>query len=749
MHRLCHSLLSFGWVLAGSEELCGSRWWRRAHDGLRLQEPWSAPCPWEAGGSVWGNVRVPAESVERSWGGDEDIIITIELERSGHRFYDLDPLAETTFAQLFATNGARCAAPRRAALGAAACSRFGAGADLSGVSDMIGNKFCEHPEAKDARALFCRYPPRFYAHAGICRQYAQFCPFEELKSETNPSHIDLAVVNVDAEMFYALEECGAFKSEFWIFKVFVHWCPHCQQLMPLLYRLALRLRQAKVAFLRFGAVNCATEHALCSEQGWLGHPLLVAKYLGPDQAVHGAIEHWIDVVKDAQLRQMLPRYALPGEFPVLKLLLEHLPTNLVPTVAWADLFEAPPGPSGACPNVTALHPEHPTSMEDFVGNGWHDVERNFTVRRRMTDALIMLRHIFQEWIAPVGDDGLPRIWTYEFPASMEVEGSQAPPLLEGSLPGALGGHRVYLVYFHDCREVACFCCVFVIVGCRLLWKIHRDAWGKPRPSVSRCRISQGNVEAFSYRQLIDIEAWVALLIRNLPEAFAIQSFLRELHRALMIRVRAAQTKEGSSLCANEWKSLTSNLLASINDVGQKHFAFPSACASDTCRMWSLLHILASEGLRKERMGLESRPAQPHAMLSALRGFIDHFFKCHYCRRHFLRQYEEGSYGRQLAEESYEELVLYLWRFHTAVSTRVSALHSCVDSDRRWPPSSLCPSCWQPSDQSALWEVLSEAKAKTKEGQPTLRALEMSAMPNEAEILKFLESSFSEQMELQT
>lgn len=42
------------------------------------------------------------------------------------------------------------------------------------------------------------------------------------------------------------------------------------------------------------------------------------------------------------------------------------------------------------------------------------------------------------------------------------------------------------------------------------------------------------------------------------------------------------------------------------------------------------------------------------MLSALRGFIDHFFKCHYCRRHFLRQYEEGSYGRQLAEESYED-----------------------------------------------------------------------------------------------
>eukprot|EP00913_Durusdinium_trenchii_P028540 g26768.t1 len=255
----------------------------------------------------------------RSWGGDEDIIITIELERSGHRFYDLDPLAETTFAQLFATNGARCAAPRRAALGAAACSRFGAGADLSGVSDMIGNKFCEHPEAKDARALFCRYPPRFYAHAGICRQYAQFCPFEELNGVWR---VRRGVRRLQKRVLDLQGFCALVPS------------------LP-------AADAPAVAFLRFGAVNCATEHALCSEQGWLGHPLLVAKYLGPDQAVHGAIEHWIDVVKDAQLRQMLPRYALPGEFPVLKLLLEHLPTNLVPTVAWADLFEAPPGPSGA------------------------------------------------------------------------------------------------------------------------------------------------------------------------------------------------------------------------------------------------------------------------------------------------------------------------------------------------------------------------------------------------------------------
>ena len=82
---------------------------------------------------------------------------------------------------------------------------------------------------------------------------------------------------------FVVEDCGVFSKELWIFKVFVHWCPHCQQLMPRLYKLALILRQRGVRAVRFGAVNCATEHELCAAQNWPGHPLLVARYLGPDR----------------------------------------------------------------------------------------------------------------------------------------------------------------------------------------------------------------------------------------------------------------------------------------------------------------------------------------------------------------------------------------------------------------------------------------------------------------------------------
>ena len=139
--------------------------------------------------------------------------------------------------------------------------------------------------------------------------------------------------------------------------------------MPLLYRLALVLRQRGIKGLRFGAVNCATEHELCAAQNWPGHPLLIARYLGPDRAVHDAIEHWVDVVKDAQLRQMLPRYALPGEFPVLKILLEQLPSSMLPKSSWSFLFDADAehAQSSGCANLTALHLEHP---EDSVGESW-------------------------------------------------------------------------------------------------------------------------------------------------------------------------------------------------------------------------------------------------------------------------------------------------------------------------------------------------------------------------------------------
>ena len=131
----------------------------------------------------------------------------------------------------------------------------------------------------------------------------------------------------------------------------------------------------------------------------------------------------------------------------------------------------------------------------------------------------------------------------------------------------------------------------------------------------------GNADAFSHGQLLIMESWVELLARNLPDAFGLADPLQELQRALLQRVRASQTPEGSSLCADEWKLLTAPVLTRIAEVGQRDFVVASACASDTCRMWSLLHTLASEGFRREQWELSSNselilsPSSPDVTLS--------------------------------------------------------------------------------------------------------------------------------------
>jgi len=562
--------------------------------------------------------------------------------------------------------GQSCATHSRGAPIQTDCTATKPSASFRDVSERVGQKFCAHPEAKETRALFCRYPPRFYGHQGVCRQYSQFCPFQELQVERDAERVETAVVNVDAQLFGALESCGVLREEIWIFKVFVHWCPHCQQLMPRLYRLAFMLQRWGVRQLRFGAINCATEHDLCASQKWPGHPLLVVKYLGIKRHIHDAIEHWVNVVKDAQLRAMLPRYAVPGEYPLLKLLLEQLPEEVAPPAVWKPLFDdEASAQSGACPNVTAMHPTVPSNVDEVVGNAWSDGEADVTPRKRWTDALLSVQLIFQEWIAPLGDDG--------------------------------------------------------------------------------------NVHAFSYQQVLVMESWVELLTSNLPPAFGILDQLLILRRHLRARLRDAQAPDGGCLCVDEWREWTAPLMKRVADVGQQNFSVSSACLSDTCRFWSLLHTIAAQGHHRQ-LGFtpaEENPTSrlsPNSLLTTVHGFIQHFFKCLYCRRHFLEQFDMGSYGLGQARTNTADTVLYFWRLHNAVSVRVAAEHGCADADRRWPPISLCPQCWE-TRTSNDWPILAESLAlrgKYLLDEQPLRWFRLKAIPEEFAILQFLINAFIEE-----
>merc|ERR1712125_220665 len=94
---------------------------------------------------------------------------------------------------------------------------------------------------------------------------------------------------------------------------------------------------------------------------------------------------------------------------------------------------------------------------------------------------------------------------------------------------------------------------------------------------------------------------------------------------------------------------------------------------------------SAEPSAETSQSLSRRALKPGDLLDVVRKFIEEYFKCMYCRRHFLEQFDNGSYGLAFARRDPAQAVLYFWRLHSAVSVRVASEHGCNTIDRRWPP----------------------------------------------------------------
>ena len=94
-----------------------------------------------------------------------------------------------------------------------------------------------------------------------------------------------------------------------------------------------------------------------------GHPLLVAKYLGPDTSIHGAIEHWVDVVKE-RLRTRWNK-----SLNCLTWRVWHVVWHVTCTTWLCHLFGLPefPGRSVAADASTLCHAWGVSSAQDFAG----------------------------------------------------------------------------------------------------------------------------------------------------------------------------------------------------------------------------------------------------------------------------------------------------------------------------------------------------------------------------------------------
>ncbi|KAF4693392.1 Rad2 nuclease [Perkinsus olseni] len=123
------------------------------------------------------------------------------------------------------------------------------------------------------------------------------------------------------------------------------------------------------------------------------------------------------------------------------------------------------------------------------------------------------------------------------------------------------------------------------------------------------------------------------------------------------------------------------------------------CGQLSCGLWQFLHHLTLGVDRPYNGQQESDLLVDHtglAAMSGIRTILSQYFACEECTRHFIEDYDKCLYGRCVGGDapSREETVMWLWRFHNAVNSRVFASQRPGENSRatEWPSASQCSAC---------------------------------------------------------
>ena len=129
----------------------------------------------------------------------------------------------------------------------------------------------------------------------------------------------------------------------------------------------------------------------------------------------------------------------------------------------------------------------------------------------------------------------------------------------------------------------------------------------------------------------------------------------------------------------------------------------------TCGLWELFHIMTVGFVERSdeiRIGSDTNTLTPSTAAQRLRDYIEQFFACDVCRKHFLDSFDSCVLERctrlSHSDSDHKELALWLWEFHNAVNIRLleedgELNNRVVTQDekwaKQWPSKNLCPNCW--------------------------------------------------------
>jgi len=198
-----------------------------------------------------------------------------------------------------------------------------------------------------------------------------------------------------------------------------------------------------------------------------------------------------------------------------------------------------------------------------------------------------------------------------------------------------------------------------------------------RREVPKMRVIKGDA-------LKALKDWVNLLSKCTPAEPFLSRYLASLDKWLK------KPRHDSSVTSGEWlkyideqQKFDSYLPVEIEWRGCK--GSTSIYRGFPCSLWVLFHTMTVHCGTIPKSGLTGLE-----ILKRIRGFIDYFFGCRYCRDHFVAM--ASNVANEV--ESYDDAILWLWERHNRVNARLASDRS-TDPEHpkiQFPRRDICSDC---------------------------------------------------------
>ena len=175
-----------------------------------------------------------------------------------------------------------------------------------------------------------------------------------------------------------------------------------------------------------------------------------------------------------------------------------------------------------------------------------------------------------------------------------------------------------------------------------------------------------------------LQQYVTVLEKYFPARIEMSLFLRDLHSWVHMH---QDTIRGEDLSA--WIQ-SHGITANTEWIGCK--GSEPQFGGYPCGLWSVWHVLTVNQANLVE-------GDPKEVMKAMKDFIQEFFSCRECARHFNQAIESGKVFDDI--ESYNDAVLLLWKVHNKANLRLAGdiSEDPVFPKQVFPTKEFCSGCY--------------------------------------------------------